>query len=124
MPDARLAATPRRVGCALDPTRCRIKSIGDAVMIRMDTSASGDHAGIEIIEVLMARHGEPTVRVGMHTGPASERRGDFFGASVNLAARIAPFAGGGEVLLSGAVREAGAPVEGVRFVALGPQRLA
>lgn len=58
----------------------------------------------------------------MHTGPASRRGADFFGASVNLAARIAAFAGGGEVVLSAAVREAGVP-EGVRLVALGQQRL-
>lgn len=99
-----------------------VKTIGDAVMIRMDRSAAAIALGLEIVEDLMADHGEPTVRVGMHTGPASRRGADFFGASVNLAARIAAFAGGGEVVLSAAVREAGVP-EGVRLVALGRQRL-
>jgi len=35
------------------------------------------------------------VRVGMHTGPAVERGGDWFGATVNLAARVSAAAAGG-----------------------------
>ena len=100
-----------------------VKTIGDAVMIRMDTPASAITLGLEIVEGLMAGHGEPTVRVGMHTGAASKRGGDYFGASVNLAARIAAFAGGGQVVLSAAVRDGGATLQGVRFLALGHQRL-
>lgn len=100
-----------------------VKSIGDAVMIRVDTPATAITLGLEIVEDLMAGHGEPTVRVGMHAGPASERDGDYFGASVNIAARIAAFAGGGEVVLSAAVRDAAATLDGVRFIALGRQRL-
>jgi len=38
----------------------------------------------------------------MHTGPAVEREGDWFGATVNLAARVAGAAGGDEVLVTGA----------------------
>lgn len=101
-----------------------VKTIGDAVMIRMDVPATAITLGLEIVEDLMAGHGEPAVRVGMHAGLASERDGDYFGASVNLAARIAAFAGGGEVVLSAAVRDAAAAtLDGVRFIALGRQRL-
>ena len=49
----------------------------------------------------MAGHGAPPVRVGLHHGPAVERDGDYFGAAVNLAARVAAEATGGEVLLTG-----------------------
>jgi hypothetical protein len=34
----------------------------------------------------MRGHGAPAVRVGLHHGPALERDGDYFGATVNLAA--------------------------------------
>ena len=44
--------------------------------------------------------GLPSVRVGMNTGPAVERNGDFFGSTVNLAARLGQAARGGEVLLT------------------------
>ena len=100
-----------------------VKTIGDAVMVRMDAAASAVALGLEIVGGLMADHGEPMVRVGMHTGPASERDGDFFGASVNLAARIAAFAGGGQVVLSAAARDAAGSIEGARFVPLGTRRL-
>ena len=48
----------------------------------------------------MTAHGAPSVRVGMHHGPAIERDGDYFGATVNLPARVSSVAGGGEVLLT------------------------
>ena len=100
-----------------------IKTIGDAAMIRMQAAGAAVVLGLEIVTDLMGDHGQPTVRVGMHTGPASERDGDFFGATVNIAARITALAGGGQVLLSGAVHEAAAVVEGVRFESLGERRL-
>lgn len=40
------------------------------------------------------------VRVGVHTGEAAQRGGDYFGPTVNLAARIRGEADGGHVLLS------------------------
>ncbi|MFT7649302.1 MAG: putative ATPase [Candidatus Poriferisodalaceae bacterium] len=42
------------------------------------------------------------VRVGVHSGVAVERGGDYFGPPVNLAARVMAEAGGGSVLLSAA----------------------
>jgi class 3 adenylate cyclase len=41
----------------------------------------------------------------MHTGEAIREEGDFFGRSVILAARIAAQAGGGEILVSEALKE-------------------
>ena len=41
------------------------------------------------------------VRVGLHYGTAVEREGDYFGATVNLAARVSSLAAGGEVLMTG-----------------------
>lgn len=45
--------------------------------------------------------GEPIrVRMGMHTGEAAERGGDYFGSAVNLAARLMGAGHGGQVLVS------------------------
>jgi class 3 adenylate cyclase len=44
------------------------------------------------------------LRIGMHSGYVLEDASDFFGKSVVLAARIADRAGGGEILVSDAVR--------------------
>lgn len=51
----------------------------------------------------------------MSTGPATERGGDWFGSTVNLAARVAGEASGGEVLLTEATKSAAAPREQFSF---------
>jgi adenylate cyclase len=71
----------------------------------------------------MAAHGYPAIRVGMHTGPAVERAGDWFGTAVNLAARIAGLAAGGEVLLSKTTRALAGELDEVRFEQRGQRRL-
>jgi adenylate cyclase len=58
------------------------------------------------------------VHVGVAAGPVVLQGGDYFGRTVNLAARIAARAGAGQVLVSQSVVES-APPEGVRFVELG-----
>jgi class 3 adenylate cyclase len=45
------------------------------------------------------------VRIGMHTGTAIEREGDFFGRNVAMAARVASMADGGEILVSTDIAE-------------------
>jgi class 3 adenylate cyclase len=46
--------------------------------------------------------GEATigVRMGLHTGEADERQGDYFGSAVNRAARLMALAHGGQVVAS------------------------
>ena len=45
------------------------------------------------------------VRIGLHTGTAIERDGDYFGRNVAMAARVAAMADGGEILVSEAIAE-------------------
>ena len=92
-----------------------VKTIGDAVMVRVEEPASAVELGLRVAGEVMADHGFPAVRVGMHHGPAVERQGDWFGSAVNLAARVAGLASGGEVLITGAVRAAAEGIEDVRF---------
>lgn len=100
-----------------------VKTIGDALMIRVREPTRAIELGLVIVADLMARHGSPAVRVGMHHGTAVARSGDWFGAAVNLAARISGMAAGGEVLLSAATREAAGRVGGIRFDDRGRHRL-
>ena len=44
------------------------------------------------------------LRMGLHAGTANERGGDFFGTTVNRAARVSAAANGGQVFLTDAVR--------------------
>jgi class 3 adenylate cyclase len=41
------------------------------------------------------------VRMGIHTGEASERQGDYLGSAVNRTARLMALGHGGQVLVSG-----------------------
>lgn len=92
-----------------------VKAIGDALMIRTVDAAAAIRLGLCIIHDVGAQHGFPLVRVGMHTGPAVERDGDWFGATVNLAARVSAAAAGGEALLTETTRVAAGEVEGVEL---------
>jgi len=65
------------------------------------------------------------VRMGLHTGSAEFRDGDYFGASLNRAARIMSAAHGGQVLLSAATAESvrGQLPEGITLREMGEHRL-
>jgi adenylate cyclase len=78
-----------------------VKTIGDALMLRIPDPGQAILLGLQITHGLMRGHEAPAVRVGLHHGPAVERNGDYFGATVNLAARVSGLASGGEVLLTG-----------------------
>jgi adenylate cyclase len=84
-------------------------------MLRTGDSAAAIRLGLSIVHDVGAQHGFPLVRVGMHTGPAVERGGDWFGATVNLAARVSAAAGGGEALLTEATKAAAGEVAGVEL---------
>jgi adenylate cyclase len=92
-----------------------VKTIGDALMLRTGDSAAAIRLELCIVHDVGAQHGFPLVRVGMHTGPAVERGGDWFGATVNLAARVSAAAGGGEALLTEATKAAAGQVAGVEL---------
>jgi adenylate cyclase len=77
-----------------------IKTIGDALMLRIPDPGEAILLGLDITHGLMRGHGAPAVRVGLHHGNAIERDGDYFGATVNLAARVSGIATGGEVLVT------------------------
>jgi adenylate cyclase len=100
-----------------------VKTIGDEVMVRCADAGEAVRLGLRIVEEVGGQHGFPVVRVGMHTGPAAERDGDWFGATVNLAARISAIAGGDEVILSDATRQAAGAVDGVTLRERGRQTL-
>ena len=100
-----------------------IKTIGDALMLRVSSAAEAIRLGLELTGEIMPNHGYPAIHVGMHYGPALRRGGDWFGATVNLAARISALAAGGEVLLSEATRNAAGQLDGVQLQDRGPHRL-
>jgi adenylate cyclase len=100
-----------------------VKAIGDALLLRAERAAQAVLLGLSIVDDLGARHGFPSVRIGMHTGGAVVREGDWFGATVNVASRVSDRAGAGEVLVTRATRDAAGAAAGVEFRSLGHLRL-
>ena len=92
-----------------------VKTIGDALMIRGERADEAIRLGLRVVHEVGGTHFFPTVRVGMNTGPAVERDGDWFGAAVNVAARVSGIAAGGEVLVTEATRLTAGDVDGVDF---------
>jgi adenylate cyclase len=97
-----------------------VKSIGDGLMLRGDNPALGILLGLRIVDELEQVQGFPPVRVGIHTGPAVARGSDWYGTTVNVAARLCAAAGGGEVLAS---EQAVAAAGSLRDVEVGERRL-
>jgi adenylate cyclase len=100
-----------------------VKAIGDALMLRTPSAQAGVRLALRLVEELGGRHGFPALRVGLNTGAAVARAGDWFGATVNLAARVSAAAAAGEVLLTQATVDAfGAQLDGVEFRPRGQRR--
>jgi adenylate cyclase len=116
---ARLAGLVRR--SSLEHEGTPVKWLGDGVMFYFREPAAAVLAAVEMVEVVGSR-GLPPAHVGIHAGPVVFQEGDYFGRTVNLAARIAEYARPGEVLASQEVVDAtdGGPVT---FTEIGPVEL-
>jgi adenylate cyclase len=98
-----------------------VKWLGDGVMVHFREPAGAVLSALRMVAQL-PEAGLPPAHVGVAAGPVVVQGGDYFGRTVNLAARIAARAGAGQVLVSDRVVES-APPEGVSFVELGELRL-
>jgi adenylate cyclase len=95
-----------------------VKWLGDGVMIYYSQPDAAVLSALELVEAAPAT-GLPPVHAGIDTGPVFFQDGDYFGRTVNTAARIAAHAVPGEVLVSDDVaRRSRDP--GLRFEDIGP----
>jgi adenylate cyclase len=82
-----------------------IKNLGDAVMIHGDDATRVVAVALRLRRELASEGWCPPLRMGVHSGSAVQRGSDWYGATVNVAARVADAAGAGEILLSLTTRE-------------------
>jgi adenylate cyclase len=115
----RLATLVRRSAQEHDGTP--VKWLGDGVMFYFREPADAVLAALAMVEVV-GRQGLPPAHVGIHAGPVIFQDGDYFGRTVNLAARIGEYARPGEVVVSQEVVDAAAAAP-VSFVEIGPVEL-
>ena len=88
-----------------------VKSQGDGFMIAFAQPDQAVRCAIDIQHALASRRGRKPqhpirVRIGVHMGRSVRRGDDLFGRNVAMAARVAAAAEGGQILISGPVRDA------------------
>jgi len=98
-----------------------IKWLGDGVMLYFGDPGKAVVAALDMIDGVVGA-GLPPAHVGVHAGPVLFQEGDYFGTTVNVAARIADYARPGEVLVSQAVVDS-AGADGATFSRVGPVEL-
>ena len=106
-----------------------VKTTGDGFHAAFSTARD---AVLAAVSAQVALYGEAwsdtgplRVRMGLHTGEARHRGGDYFGPELNRAARIMSAGHGGQVLLSHATEELvrDALADGCELVSLGEHQL-
>ena len=115
----RLATLVRR--CSREHGGEPVKWLGDGVMFFFPDPGPGVLAALDMTDGV-ATEALPPAHVGIHAGPVVFQEGDYFGRTVNVAARIAEYARPGEVLVSQEVVEAAAGTP-VTFREIGPVAL-
>lgn len=98
-----------------------VKWLGDGVMFHFPDPGDAVACALDMVD-RAPEAGLPAAHVGAQAGPVIVRDGDYFGRTVNVAARIASQAGPGEVLVGGEL-VAAADAASVRFEAVGPASL-
>jgi class 3 adenylate cyclase len=86
-----------------------VKTIGDAIMATFPTAAAGVGAALKMRDAMdelnaSRRHEDPIVKIGLHEGPClavmSNERLDYFGQTVNIAARVQALATARSIFLT------------------------
>jgi adenylate cyclase len=96
-----------------------VKGLGDAVMVYADDAAEAIRMGLELVSAFGEDPDLPSIHVGVHTGPALNRAGDWWGATVNLAARVAGTAEANQLLVTEATKQAAGDMASARLHGLG-----
>lgn len=96
----------KRMERSIDGFRGRVvKTIGDEVMAVFEQAEDAFQAAVDMqlrIEDLPPVSGVKLgIRLGFHTGPVIEDKDDYFGDTVNTAARLTGLAKAGQILTSG-----------------------
>jgi adenylate cyclase len=99
-----------------------VKQVGDAVMVRGEDAAETIMLGLRLHAELSVDPSFPCIHAGVHTGPAVPRSGDWWGATVNVASRLASAAEAGELLITEATKSAASELPGTQLRGLGPRR--
>jgi class 3 adenylate cyclase len=105
-----------------------VKHMGDAFMAAFPSATGALHCAVDIQRALAdhnRKHPEwpMKVRVGLNSGESIQERNDYFGTAVTVATRITHKARGGQILVSGVVRDLAGSMAEVAFRDAGRRQL-
>ncbi|WP_018262557.1 adenylate/guanylate cyclase domain-containing protein [Methylobacterium sp. WSM2598] len=119
--DAALRIVESCLGCAADVVQANggriVKTIGDEFMaVFSDVCAMCDAAvavqrRFEDDRVGQIEGQHLQLRIGFHFGPAVQANDDYFGTTVNMAARMVAIAKGGQIITTGALADSLPPLQ-------------
>lgn len=98
-----------------------VKWLGDGVMFYFATAQSAVESAVDMVSAVAEADMAPA-HVGIHAGPVVFREGDYYGHTVNVAARIGDYARPGEILVSQQVVDR-VDSESLVFAPIGPVEL-
>jgi adenylate cyclase len=110
------------VGKALEEHSPPIKWIGDEVMLSFPDPKAAIRALGNLLPACREDPRLPLTRTALHHGPVIRRGTDLFGATVNIAARVAALAAPGQLLATQPIADAAA-AEGILVKDLGETSL-
>jgi adenylate cyclase len=108
-------------GVATSPVRF-VKSIGDAVMLMSFDAVPLLHAAVDLLDAA-AENDLPSLRIGVASGLAVTRAGDWFGSPVNVASRVTAEARPGTIMAAESTRDAAGNAAGFEWSPAGTRRL-
>lgn len=98
---------------SLDPGVRFINSIGDDVFCAGENTLAVVRSAIRLREAAEHEPYFPRIRMGIHRGAIVEREGRLFGSPINLTARLADEAQGGQILCSAPIAESVGVLAGI-----------
>jgi class 3 adenylate cyclase/YHS domain-containing protein len=100
-----------------------LKQIGDAFMLCFAQPTDAIEFGLAMDQFVETVSEFPALHIGAHYGTVLYREGDYIGATVNLAARVAAAGAAGQFLITEDLRDVVGGLANADFVPLPPRRL-
>jgi class 3 adenylate cyclase len=115
-------ATDSANGCVVEARADEFFAVFEAPSAALDTAVAIQR---QLRGRLWAEDLEVRVRIGIHSGYPTLTEENYIGMAVHTTARVCDVAQGGQILVTGDVKEAtrGSKLEGVRFRSVGSHRL-
>ncbi len=107
---------------ALHPEARLVERVGDEVLIVAADASSILMTAIRLRDTIELEPLFPTIHVGIHAGSVLERDSHYFGTALNLTARVAAHARGGQILCTEQAIKLAGDLDDIEYRALGLTR--